>query len=115
MTENELRQMVANNMRGWIGLKRSDRSHMVIINLYNSCLPLARGYRVTATDDYCATGASAAGIKAGLTDIIPRECSCGYMIQLFQKTLHSNMFLLILRLETELTKNNNLYIPICFY
>ena len=85
MTENELRQMVANNMRGWIGLKRSDRSHMVIINLYNSCLPLARGYRVTATDDYCATGASAAGIKAGLTDIIPRECSCGYMIQLFQK------------------------------
>ena len=41
--------------------------------------------------------------------------SCGYMIQLFQKTLHSNMFLLILRLETELTKNNNLYIPICFY
>lgn len=72
MTENELRQMVANNMRGWIGLKRSDRSHMVIINLYNSCLPLARGYRVTATDDYCATGASAAGIKAGLTDIIPR-------------------------------------------
>ena len=85
MTENELRQMVANNMRGWIGLKRSDRSHMVIINLYNSCLPLARGYKVQPTDDYCATGASAAGIKAGLTDIIPRECSCGYMIQLFQK------------------------------
>lgn len=28
MTENELRQMVANNMRGWIGLKRSDRSHI---------------------------------------------------------------------------------------
>lgn len=25
MTENELRQMVANNMRGWIGLKRSHR------------------------------------------------------------------------------------------
>ena len=52
---------------------------------YNSCLPLARGYKVQPTDDYCATGASAAGIKAGLTDIIPRECSCGYMIQLFQK------------------------------
>lgn len=85
MTEYEARQKVVNAINGWIGLKRSDRSHMVIINLYNSCKPLARGYQVQATDDYCATGASAAGIKAGFTDIIPRECSCGYMIELFQK------------------------------
>lgn len=85
MTENEVRQKVVDIMNGWIGLKRSDRSHMVIINLYNGCLPLARGYKVQPDDEYCATGASAAGIKAGLTDIIPRECSCGYLIQLFQK------------------------------
>lgn len=85
MTEREARQKVVDAMNGWIGLKRSDRSHMVIINLYNSCLPLARGYKVQPDDSYCATGASAAGIKAGFTDIIPRECSCGYMIELFQK------------------------------
>lgn len=85
MTEREARQKVVDVMNGWIGLKRSDRSHMVIINLYNSCLPLARGYKVQPDDEYCATGASAAGIKAGFTDIIPRECSCGYMIELFQK------------------------------
>lgn len=85
MTEREARQKVVDAMNGWIGLKRPDRSHMVIINLYNSCLPLARGYKVQPSDDYCATGASAAGIAAGFTDIIPRECSCGYMIELFQK------------------------------
>lgn len=85
MTEREARQKVVDVMNGWIGLKRSDRSHMVIINLYNSCLPLARGYKVQPDDEYCATGASAAGIKAGFTDIIPRECSCGYMIELFQR------------------------------
>lgn len=85
MTEREARQKVVNIMNGWRGLKRSDRSHMVIINLYNSFLPLARGYKVQPDDDYCATGASAAGIAAGFTDIIPRECSCGYMIKLFQE------------------------------
>lgn len=85
MTEREARQKVVNIMNGWRGLKRSDRSHMVIINLYNGFLPLARGYKVQPDDDYCATGASAAGIAAGFTDIIPRECSCGYMIELFRK------------------------------
>ncbi|WP_330676530.1 CHAP and LysM peptidoglycan-binding domain-containing protein [[Ruminococcus] lactaris] len=34
------------------------------------------------TDAWCATFASAVGIKAGLTDIIPRECSCNQFIQL---------------------------------
>lgn len=85
MTEREARQKVVNIMNSWIGLKRSDRSHMVIINLYNDFLPLPRGYKVQPDDEYCATGASAAGIAAGFTDIIPRECSCGYMVESFQK------------------------------
>lgn len=85
MTEREARMKVVNIMNGWIGLKRSDRSHMVILNIYNNCLPLPRGYKVQPDDAYCATGASAAGIKAGFTDIIPRECGCGQMIAEFQK------------------------------
>lgn len=84
MTEMELRQGMANTMNGWIGLKRSDGSHMVIINLYNSCKPLPRGYAVQRNDAYCATTIAAAGIKEGLTDIIPRECGCGQMIEKYQ-------------------------------
>lgn len=72
-------------MRDWVGLKRSDRSHKIIIDTYNSHKPLARGYKVTYTDAYCATTVSAAAIKAGLTDIIPTECGCGQMIELLKK------------------------------
>lgn len=52
------------------------------IDTYNACKPLPRSYAVKYTDAWCATFASAVGIKAGLTDIIPRECSCNQFIQL---------------------------------
>ena len=72
--------------RSWIGLKESDGSHRQIIDLYNSHKPLARSYRVKYTDSWCATFISALAIKCGYTDIIPTECSCQKMIELF-KTL----------------------------
>ena len=37
------------------------------------------------TDPWCATFVSAVAIKCGYTNIIPRECSCYYMIQLFKQ------------------------------
>ena len=40
---------------------------------------------MTYKDAWCAATASAAAIEAGLTDIIPRECSCTRMIELFKK------------------------------
>lgn len=81
MTEEQVRQKVVNIMRGWIGLKRSDRSHAPIIDTYNSRKPLPRGYKVTYNDAYCATTVSAAAIEAGYTDIMPVECSCYYLIE----------------------------------
>ena len=84
-TVSELRKKVADTINAWIGLKRSDRSHKPIIDLYNSHKPLARGYAVTYDDAYCATTVSAAFIKCGLTDIAPTECGCGKMIELYQK------------------------------
>ncbi len=36
------------------------------------------------TDVWCATFVSACAIKTGMTDIIPTECGCGQMVQLFQ-------------------------------
>lgn len=85
MTEKELRQNYVNTAIGYLGCKESDGSHKKIIDLYNSHKPLARGYAVKYTDAWCATFVSAMAIKCGLTDIIPTECGCGQMIQLFQK------------------------------
>ena len=82
MTEKEIRSKVVEIARGWLGCKESDGSHKKIIDTYNACKPLPRSYAVKYTDAWCATFASAVGIKAGLTDIIPRECSCNQFIQL---------------------------------
>lgn len=85
MTEAEVRQKVVSIMQGWIGLKRSNRSHAPIIDTYNAHKPLPRGYKVSYTDAYCATTVSAAAIKAGLTDIMPVECSCTRLIEQAKK------------------------------
>ena len=85
MTEKELRAKVVEIAKGWYGCKESNGTHKPIIDVYNSCKPLARGYAVKYTDAWCATYVSAVGIKAGLTDIIPRECGCGEYIKLAQK------------------------------
>ena len=74
--------------QSWIGKKESDGSHREIIDIYNNHKPLARGYKVTYTDDWCATTISALAIKCNAVDIIPKECSCEKMIELFKK-IHS--------------------------
>lgn len=72
-------------MQSWIGKKEADKTHQAIIDLYNTHRPLARGYKVKYTDAWCATTVSAAAIKLGYTDIIPTECGCGQMLELFKK------------------------------
>lgn len=70
--------------QSWLGCKESDGTHKKIIDVYNAHLPLARGYKVKYTDAWCATFVSACSIKMGYTDIIPTECGCNPMIQLFK-------------------------------
>jgi len=70
--------------REWIGRNEADGTHKGIIDIYNGHTPLARGYRVKYTDAWCATFVSAVAIKCGLTEIIPTECGCGQMIELFR-------------------------------
>lgn len=71
--------------QSWIGKKESDGSHKTIIDIYNNHKPLARNYKVKYTDEWCATTISALAIKCGAVDIIPKECSCEKMIELFKK------------------------------
>ena len=84
MTETELRNLVVNTAKKYLGCKESDGSHKKIIDIYNSHKPLARGYSVKYTDAWCATYVSAMAVECGLTDIMPTECSCAKMTQLYQ-------------------------------
>lgn len=77
-------ETLLNQARSWLGKKESDGSHKAIIDVYNNHTPLARGYKVKYTDSWCATFVSACAIKVGYTSIIPTECSCNQMIQLFK-------------------------------
>ena len=83
-TEQELRQSVVNVMRGWLGYSEKNGKFRSIIDLYNTQRPLPRGYKVQYTDEWCAATVTAAGIQAGLHDIILGECSCSRMIVLYQ-------------------------------
>ena len=83
--EAKLREQYVAVMRGWMGLKRSDQSHKVIIDAYNKISPLPRGVRMDYSAPWCAATVSAAASIVGLTDIIPPECSCSAMIALLQK------------------------------
>ena len=74
-----------NIARAWVGCKESNGTHKQIIDTYNAHTPLARGYKVKYTDSWCATFVSACAIKIGATSIIPTECSCNKMIELFKK------------------------------
>ena len=85
MTEAQLRQSVVNIMRGWLGWSEANGKHRKIIDLYNTQKPLPVGYKVKYTDEWCAATVTAAGIQAGLEDIILGECSCSRMIALYQK------------------------------
>lgn len=79
------REKIVKQAQSWLGCKESDGTHRQIIDVYNADKPLPRGYKVSYTDAWCATFVTACAIKCGATDIIPKECSCNKMIELFKK------------------------------
>lgn len=85
MTEAELRNKVVNVIQGWLGWSEANGKYKAIIDLYNTQDPLPRGYPVKYTDEWCATTVTAAGMQAGLHDIIYGECSCSQMVSLYKQ------------------------------
>ena len=85
MTENEIRQKVVATAKKYIGCRESDNSHRQFVDRYNSFSPLPRGHRMTYSAAWCATFVSAIAIECNLTDIMPVECSCNNMIDLYKK------------------------------
>lgn len=78
-------QDVLDVMRSWIGLSRSAGTHKVIIDIYNSYTPRARGYKVTYTDAYCDATVSAAFIKLNAVSLIGgTECGVEKHVAIFK-------------------------------
>lgn len=74
MTENQLRQKVADTINAWVGATKGSAKHKEILEIYNGYKPLARGYAVKVKDAYCATTVSAAYIAAGIAAYTGTEC-----------------------------------------
>lgn len=80
------REQIVKQAQEWLGRNEAAGTHKAIIDTYNQHLPqkLPRGYAVDYEDEWCATFVSSVAIKCGATDIIPKECSCTLMIELFK-------------------------------
>ena len=74
-----------NVWRSWIGYSESNGKYKEIIDIYNREKPLPRGYKVNDQDAWCDVTVSAAAIKAGMTDLIGRECSCEEHVKIFRE------------------------------
>lgn len=76
---------IVSQAQAWLGTKEGSENHKKILEIYNSHKPLARGYKVKSNDDWCAVFVSVCSIQCSATDIIPTECGCQRMIDLFKK------------------------------
>lgn len=69
----------------WLGFSETNGKFKQIIDIYNEDKPLPRGYAVKYTDEWCDTAISAAGIKAGVKDLVGKECGCEEHIKIFKQ------------------------------
>lgn len=78
-------QDVLNVARSWLGFSEANGKFKQIIDFYNKYPPLARGYKVKYTDEWCDTYVSAVAIKAGARDLIGTECGCEQHVKIFKE------------------------------
>lgn len=84
------RQDVVDQICSWEGYSEANGKHKLIVDIYNYYLPTAvktgtLNYKVTYSDAWCATAASAAYIQAGCPELFPIECGCPRNITLAKK------------------------------
>ena len=85
MTAAQARARFVSQAQQYIGVRESSGAHGEIIRIYNSIRPLPRGFAMNTSLPWCAAFVSAVAQQCGMTDIIPPECSCWYMMTGFQR------------------------------
>ena len=83
-TLNQAQAQLLKTAEAYLGTAEGSEAHHTIVDTYNAHEPLAQGYMVQYTDDWCATFVSFCAIESGLTDRIPTECGCQRQIGLWQ-------------------------------
>ena len=78
------RNDIIKQAQAWVGKNEKDGSFKVIIDTYNTQTKLPRGYKMRYTDEWCAAFATSLAIACKATDIIPCECSCSKLIELYK-------------------------------
>ena len=76
---------VLNVARSWMGYSEKNGKFKEILDVYNNHKPLARGYKMKTTDEWCACFVSACFIKAGAVDLSGTEVSCSKFIEIFKQ------------------------------
>lgn len=76
---------VLNQFRGMLGITRGSSAHHKLVDEYNKAKPLPVGYKVSYLDDWCDVTVSVAGLRAGASDLIGRECGVQRHIDIFKK------------------------------
>lgn len=79
----QLRMSLVEAAEGYLGLHEGDEAFQTLIREYNAQSNLPMDYPLTPEDSWCAAFVTVAALQAGLTDIIPPECSCERQIGLF--------------------------------
>lgn len=85
MTENEIRRKIVVTAKKYLGCNEHDGTHKQFVDTYNNFNLLPRNHKMIYSAAWCATFVSAIAIECELTDIIPPECGCGYMISAYKK------------------------------
>lgn len=82
--EAALRLSLVEAAQAHLGKNEADGSFQSIVDRYNAQDPLPVGYVLQYSDSWCAAFATVSAMDAGLTGIIPPECSCQRQIDAFE-------------------------------
>ncbi len=79
------KEQILNQARKWLGYSEANGKFKEIIDVYNSHKPLARGYKLKYSDEWCDGFVSACAIACGAVDIIGTEVGVERHVDIFKK------------------------------
>lgn len=76
---------ILNQAEKWLGYSEENGKFKIILDVYNSHKPLARGYAIKLPDEWCDAFVSACAIACGAVDIIGTEVGVPRHVDIFKK------------------------------
>lgn len=75
---------ILNQAKKWLGYSEDNGKFKTILDVYNSHKPLARGYAIKTSDEWCDAFVSACAIACGAVDIIGTEVGVPKHVDIFK-------------------------------